>query len=130
MKIRNTTYNLIDRKMTVILVVLSFIISSFFASASEHQVVSYGTLPEIARFSYDNAAKGGVAFDEGRTSRSIHLPVRGKAKVKGFYKQYFSSAATVRFSLLRRYIAPLTTSSVATASRPDYYNFLFRLTPF
>lgn len=126
----NSTYNIADRKMAVVLVVMIFIISSFFATGVEPQPVNQRVLPETTQLSHSDLNEAHAIIKQDRASRSIRLLVRGKAKVKGFYKQYFSGVSAVGFSLFRQYLVPLTTSFTTTVSRPDYYNFLFRLTPF
>ncbi|RYD56237.1 MAG: hypothetical protein EOP56_12960 [Sphingobacteriales bacterium] len=129
MSTRNTTYSLPDRNWMAVLVVLGFIISSFFLPSRGLTPIVYNGSYDVVQFSHDSGSGVDVLIKEGKTSRNIHLPVRGKAKIKGFYKQYFSTAS-VQFTVFRRYIVPLVTSSVSEVSKPDYYNFLFRLTPF
>jgi len=125
MKSATIVYASAMHKLITVLL-LGFIVVSFISTSEQYPSHTVQTDKEwFANQKSDNSV---VGIDQS-LSHNSDLLVRGKVKVKVFFKKFIS----IQKSVISTYVADDITSSlffVLSSVRPAYYSFLFRFTPF
>lgn len=126
MKSATIVYASALRKLITVLL-LGFIVVSFISTREQYPSHTVQTDKEcFANQKSDNSVE---VIHQSTLSPNSDLLVRGKVKVKVFFKKFIS----IQRPDISTYIADDTASSlfcVLLSVRPAYYSFLFRFTPF
>lgn len=111
----------------IAVLLLGFITLSFISTSEQYPSHAVQTDKEwFANPISDNSVEG---IHQGSLSHNSDLLVRGKVKVKAFFKKFIS----IQRPEISTYFADGIATSlffVLFSVRPAYYSFLFRLTPF
>lgn len=119
-------YKYIYRRPIASFIILLLTILSFNATENYSNASSPSGIEILS-----NQSQDGIG-DEIRSCSStinLHLLVRGKVKVKIFFKKYFNQSLQFINSFFA-YKSVCYALQVRNALKPEYYSFLFRYKPF
>lgn len=126
MEFAGTAYTFLSRKLTAVLF-LGFILS--FVSVNKAHSFPNVTAENEWFCGHITADDPVEVINSGSPNHASDLLIRGKVKVKAFFKKT-ASDTQIEPRSYRVCTAVPTASAGLLTDRPGYYNFLFRYTPF